>query len=405
MPSSVVATPRNFWTVAAVLMLALWASGAPSIVYPLYATRWALAPVVTTGIFTVYPLVLVVMLILFGNVSDHVGRRTTLLVGLGFLLIGTVLLALAPSIGVVFTGRVVQGLGVGLAVGAGNAALIDYNPYGRRVPGPLSSIAQSVGFTLALALGATLVQFAPDPLHLSFWVLGAAFVVCVLFAFALPRRVPTAVKTLGRWKPQGLLVPRGLGRAYVLASVPLAVGYAIGAVFLSLGSAIERVVLPGASLIESGLVLSLSTLFVALGAWMAGGVGSRPAVFGGGTVAILASAAVFGSSLTGALLLFLVSCAVGGTAGGLLAGTAVAAAPAHHRAQLLSAVFLIGYVVQGGIALAGGGIATAIGLVGAAIWIAVILTALAVFALIINATITVAPRSWDDARRRTSTAK
>lgn len=396
MSTPAVATPRNFWTVAFTLMMAFWASGAPSIVYPLYTTRWHLTPLITTEIFAIYPLVLVIMLILFGNVSDHIGRRTTLLIGLAFLLVGTILFALAPGVGLIFPARVLQGVGVGLAVGAGSAALVDYNPYGPRVPGPISTAVQSVGFTLALVVGAIFVQYAPNPLHLSYWVLVAAFVICGLFTLTLPRHNPADVEALGKWKPQGLLVPRGLGRPYLLASISLAAGYAVGAAFISLGADIEQAVLKSASVLESGLVLSLTTILIGLGAWIASRIGSKKAVMIGSGLIVLVGGALVGSALTSSLALFLVSCALGGIAGGLLAaggiGTAIATAPARHRAQLLSAVFLVGYVAQGGIALAGGGIATAIGLTGATIWIAVILTALAVIAIILSATVALSPK-------------
>ena len=57
----------SFWTAAAVAGLALWASGAPTVVYPLYARAWDLAPSTTTLIFAVYPLVLIPVLLLFGK--------------------------------------------------------------------------------------------------------------------------------------------------------------------------------------------------------------------------------------------------------------------------------------------------------------------------------------------------
>ena len=60
----------------------------------LLPTKWHLTPTVTlTGIFAVYrdPIVVVAVLIGFGDVSDHIGRRTTMLLGLGASLIGTFL--------------------------------------------------------------------------------------------------------------------------------------------------------------------------------------------------------------------------------------------------------------------------------------------------------------------------
>ena len=90
-------SPRQLWTAASVVGLALWASGAPTVVYPLYAQDWHLAPSVTTAIFAIYPLVLVPVLIVFGNLSDVIGRRAVILMGLVALAAGSVAFGLAPT--------------------------------------------------------------------------------------------------------------------------------------------------------------------------------------------------------------------------------------------------------------------------------------------------------------------
>lgn len=40
----------TFWVAASVLALCLWASGAPSVLYPSYATEWHLPAVVITSV-------------------------------------------------------------------------------------------------------------------------------------------------------------------------------------------------------------------------------------------------------------------------------------------------------------------------------------------------------------------
>jgi MFS family permease len=93
-------TRGSFWTAASVAGLALWASGAPTIVYPLYAAQWQVEPSVTTAIFAIYPVVLVPVLIVFGNLSDVIGRRAVILLGLGALalelLVGSTLVVRVP---------------------------------------------------------------------------------------------------------------------------------------------------------------------------------------------------------------------------------------------------------------------------------------------------------------------
>jgi len=43
--------------------------------YRHYAEKWHLTHTVTTGIFAIFPIVVVAALIGFGNISDHIGRR------------------------------------------------------------------------------------------------------------------------------------------------------------------------------------------------------------------------------------------------------------------------------------------------------------------------------------------
>jgi len=72
----------SFWVATAVVAHALWTSAAPSMTYRLYAAEWSLTHTMTTTMFAVFPIVVVSVLICFGDISDYIGRRTTMLVGL-----------------------------------------------------------------------------------------------------------------------------------------------------------------------------------------------------------------------------------------------------------------------------------------------------------------------------------
>ena len=87
----------SFWVSAGVVAHTLWTSAAPAMTYQLYAEEWQLTHTVTTGIFAIYPIVVVTILIIFGDISDQIGRRTTMLLGLGASLIGAFLFAVAPT--------------------------------------------------------------------------------------------------------------------------------------------------------------------------------------------------------------------------------------------------------------------------------------------------------------------
>src|SRR5437899_9184628 len=80
--SWVLGQQASFWVSAGVVAHTLWTSAAPAMTYRLYAEEWHLTYAVTTGIFAIYPIVVVAVLIGFGDISDHIGRRATMLLGL-----------------------------------------------------------------------------------------------------------------------------------------------------------------------------------------------------------------------------------------------------------------------------------------------------------------------------------
>src|SRR3954468_24961488 len=126
-------TPRVAYAhVAAVIGLALFASGTPSPLYTTYRELWGFSPVVLTLVYATYAFGVLATLLLAGRASDERGRRPVLLVALGTLMGATVLFMVADSVVWLFVARGVQGLATGLALGAASAALLDLHP--RRDP-------------------------------------------------------------------------------------------------------------------------------------------------------------------------------------------------------------------------------------------------------------------------------
>ena len=74
---------------------------------------------------------MIFMLPIYGNLSDHIGRRLVMLLGLGASLIGTFLFAVAPDVLWLFGGRALTGIGVGLTAGTATAAMVDFSAEGQ----------------------------------------------------------------------------------------------------------------------------------------------------------------------------------------------------------------------------------------------------------------------------------
>ncbi|KQO97010.1 MFS transporter [Leifsonia sp. Leaf264] len=354
----------SFWTAASVAGLALWASGAPTVVYPLYAQEWGLPPAVSTAIFAVYPIVLVPVLIVFGNLSDVIGRRAVILMGLGALGAGSVVFGLAPDLAWVFVGRALMGVGVGLSLSPATAAMVEFGGRdGARRASSATTAATATGLALATLVGGALVQYAPAPMHLSFWVLTAVIVVVAVAAYLLPRHVRDDSQ---RWQPRLPRMPLGERPSFIAGTLGISAAYAMGAIFLALGAQIARDLVRSDNAFVDGAIISLSAVAIGVVAVLSRPLRPRLAVTWGPVFATAGLGLLIVAGLAHSLPAFIVASLVAGAgyslmfSGGL--GLVTASAPAHHRAGVISAAYVIGYLVQAVAALGLGVLATSVGL-------------------------------------------
>src|SRR6201990_1932740 len=168
--------------VAAVIGLALFASGTPSPLYTTYRELWGFSPVVLTLVYATYAFGVLASLILAGRISDEVGRRPVLLTALATLMGATVLFMVADSVVWLFVARGVQGIATGLALGAASASLLDLHP--RKDPA-------GVGLTngVVSAGGVGLGGGAPAPRVLPSGALSALFAFVFAGALLMPEPI------------------------------------------------------------------------------------------------------------------------------------------------------------------------------------------------------------------------
>jgi predicted MFS family arabinose efflux permease len=347
----------------------LCTSAAPAMTYPLFAQEWHLTHTVTTGIFAIYPIVVAAVLVGFGDVSDYVGRRTAILWGVGASLVGTLLFALAGDVLWLFAGRAFMGVGVGLTAGASTAAMVEFSGQGAgkeasKRAATVATAAQAAGFAMALVLGGALIQYAPLPTRMNFWVLFAVLAALLTAAWFLPRH--TGREADGRWRPKTPFIPKHLRTAFAVAAAAVTAAYTHGVLILSLGSQVVRDLVGSSNTLVNGAALSLFAI-------AAGGVGigarslqPRTAMTAGAAASAAGMALLAAAVARHHLPVFVAATAISGAGyalmlfGGL--ATINGAAPAEHRAGVLSALYLLAYVSLGAVSLLLGAVATAHGL-------------------------------------------
>ena len=246
----------SFWVATAVVAHTLWTSAAPSMTYRLYASEWSLTHTVTTAMFAVFPIVVVSVLICFGDVSDYIGRRTTMLVGLACSFLGAVSFAIAPSVLWIFVGRAFIGVGVGLSASPATAAMLEFSAAGQSGrASSFATLAQAIGLALATVVGGAFIQYAPYPTRLNYWVLLIVLVVLFGATWLLPRQ--PASEVAGRWRPKLPSIPSGLRRIFTGSAIAAISGYAIGGLLMAVGAQIAHDLIGSDNALVNGVAIAL----------------------------------------------------------------------------------------------------------------------------------------------------
>jgi predicted MFS family arabinose efflux permease len=355
----------SFWVSAGVVTHTFWTSAAPAMTYPLYAHEWNLTPTVITAIFAIYPIVVVAVLICFGELSDYIGRRATMLFGLGASLLGVLCFAVAPSVFWLFVGRMLMGLGVGLSAGPSTAAMVEFSPPGQtKRAGSITTAAQAAGFAIALLLGGALIQYAPLPTRLSFWVLFGVLAALFIATWMLPR--PSASKTLDQWRFRTPSIPLELRKAFAVSAAAVTTAYTHGVLILSLGSQVAHDLVGSSNVLINGAALSLFAILTGVFGIIGKPLPPRTAMTLGAFASVVSMALLALAVAHHDLLIFLAATSTAGVGYSLLflGGLEVInlAAPPEHRGGILSALYLLAYLSLGVVALTLGKVATVWGL-------------------------------------------
>ena len=114
---------------------------------------------------------MIAALLLFGNLSDSIGRRRALIPGLALSAASAVVFLLADGLPLLFAGRILSGLSAGIFTGTATATLVDLAPEGKTQRATLVATVVNIGgLGLGPLLAGLLAQYASDPLSLVFVV-------------------------------------------------------------------------------------------------------------------------------------------------------------------------------------------------------------------------------------------
>jgi MFS family permease len=353
----------SLWFLAVTLLSFLAASTAPTPLYHLYQEQMQFSAATLTLIFGVYALSLLAALLSVGSLSDYLGRKPVIFTAVMLNILAMLLFIYADSVAWLISARVLQGFATGMATAVLSATLLDTD----RQQGPLvNSVAPLLGMALGGMGCGLLAEFAPAPLHLTYWLLLVLFAMQAVFVWRLPESVTRQSGAWASLRPT-LHVPVQ-ARATLWRVLPLNTAtWALGGFYASLAPSLVRTATGSISNLIGGATVAALTVTGALMIYtlrnqaatkaLQLGASSLPA----GVVLILLG--VHSASLP---LFFLGTLVAGcGFGAGFLGAvrSLVPLALPHERAGLMSAYYALSYLAFCLPALLAGNLARTFGLV------------------------------------------
>jgi MFS family permease len=232
----------GFWLVAYAFTVTMAFSAVPTPLYVLYQARDGFGSFTLTLIFAAYAVGVALSLLLAGHLSDWAGRRRMLAVAIAVNVVSGVLFLTWPTVPGLLVARFVSGVSIGLLTATATAHLTELH----RAAGSssasrgsggranaVSTAANLGGIGLGPLLAGLLAQYAPDPLHLSYYVVEGLMLAGLLGLALVPETV-TRPDPRPAYRPQRVSVPPASRQAFWAAGATAAVMFSVFGLFTSL---------------------------------------------------------------------------------------------------------------------------------------------------------------------------
>src|SRR6266705_3189457 len=342
---------RGIAVMAVLAMIGVMFAGSTLLtpLYIIYKQRFGFSDITLTLIYAAYVVGNLGALLVFGRLSDQIGRRYVALPALAVALLSTIIFLLANRTAELFWARALSGLGIGVAAGTGNAWLAELIGRDKAWATIISTCTNFVGLALGALVAGLLAQYAPWPLHLSFVVYIAAVVLVAALIWHTRETVAQPVHNIGAVSLRpSLSIPRELRAQFVAPAVAGFGAMALVGFFAALAPSILAQELHETSHAAAGWTVFELAMICAATIVLTSRLSSRVAMLCGLGLMVPSVALLVAAQLLASMALMIGATAVCGASAGLgYRGSLQVVnqiAPEDRRAEVVSSYFVCCFV-------------------------------------------------------------
>lgn len=377
---------KGFIGAAYAFLVGMIGTTLPTPLYPIYGDAFGLSALMITIIYAVYAIGVIGGLLVFGNLSDRIGRRYILIPGIILSAVSAMVFLFADGITPLFIGRVLSGLSAGLFTSTATTTLVDLTPSHKQ--GKASMIASGVnmlGLGLGPLLAGVLAQYLSYPMRLVFVV---DFVILIPAFFAI-WFMPEPVKWKGKFrlKVQKLSVPLEVRPTFIRAVIPVFAGFSMLGLFTAVSPTFLQEVLHMDNKAVLGVIVFSVFCASAVGQLLFTNTSNRVVLTLGSAILMLGVVSVGIALQSRSLIILLIGAIVSGIgqAFSFRAGLASvnAKTTSEKRGEVTSSFFTIAYIALSIPVVGVGLLAKWTGIQVAGIVFSIVIALLALVALIL----------------------
>lgn len=340
---------NNIGFIAATLsmLMAFAASATPIPLYDVYRRSEGLSYSDLALTAVVYFIGAITALLIFGRISNHLGRKPVAFITFGLSAVATVLLLDVNGAVPLVVARLLLGLSCGLASSAIAAYVVDSAPPSL---GWLSAVivgnSPMVGLTLGALASGMLVEYGPYPRVLCYWIVLAEMAVVCALVFLGKETVERKPGLVASFRPSFSL-PHTYRRLYPIAACLFVATWALGGFFQAYGPSIAADQLGSKSTITAAIVFSSFLLPSAIGGPLSARLSPVKAQrFGIGVFTLAVGGVIFAVNAS-MIVLFLSMSAIAGAAQGVALTGSIRSLldgiTSQDRAGVLSLIYATSY--------------------------------------------------------------